>query len=118
MMDDCVSMFPEDERIYLKCECHSNDHLLAVDLQDWSNEERRPEDVKVIFQPSLNYRKPFWERLRAAFRYVLGKPDWHFDEMVVPATQLEEVEKLIRRARSAAKLRELSKGKWKGGRVV
>ena len=106
-----------DERIYLTCECHSNDHLLAVDLQDWSNEERHPEDTKVIFQPILNHRKPFWQRLIAAVRYVLGKPDWHFDEMIVPATELDELDKLIRRARSVAKLRELARNR-KGGRVV
>jgi hypothetical protein len=107
-------MSAQDERIYLKCECHYSGHLLAVDLQDWSFEERRPEDLKVIFQPALNYRKPFWKRAWVALRYVFGKPDWHFDEMIVPATEIHELDKLIRRARSAVKLRELAVEAKKG----
>lgn len=109
-----------EERLYFQCECHTPDHLVSFEIQDWSAsvDDRRPEDIKVIVHPLLNPNRSFCERVWTAVRYVFGKPSLHFDEIILPATELKELDKLIRRACSAAKLRELSKGKWKGGRVV
>lgn len=98
----------DEERLYFQCECHTPDHLVSFEIQDWSNDSRRPDDIKVIVQPLLNPNRSFFGRVWTAVRYVFGKPSWHFDEIILPATELKELDKLIRRACSAAKLRELS----------
>ena len=110
----------DEGRVYLQCECHLQDHLVSFELQDWANPDgvRRPDDVKLLIHPLLNPNPSFFKRVWLSVRYIFGKPAFHFDEIIIPATELEGLDRLVRRACSVAKLRTLANQKRKGGRVV
>jgi hypothetical protein len=109
----------EKECLYFTCECTQKDHMIEFEVEDWSdygydarkNPVRHPEDLKLTITPLLNPKRPLYKRVWIALRYIFGRPHryhWHFDTVQIPATELEPLEKMIRRTLAVAKLRQVN----------
>ena len=103
----------DDDRIYFTCECSQKDHIVVFEIEDWAvdTSPRSPEDIKLHIFPLLNPRRSFFVRLWVALRYVFNitpRYYWNFDSVIIPATELEPLEKMVRRALAAARVREVN----------
>lgn len=105
----------EKECLYFTCECKQKDHMIEFEVEDWSDyvdekyRVRHPEDLKLTITPLLNSKRPLYKRVWIALRYIFGlshRYAWNFDTVQIPATELEPLEKMIRRTVAVAKLRQ------------
>jgi len=107
---------PDDEiwldRIYFKCNCTLEDHLIefeVVDL-DAGMERRHWKSIQLEVSPILNFERSFFKRIWIALRYIVKKePRYarHFGSVSINAGEdLDKLEKMIRRVSAAARLRK------------
>lgn len=84
-----------DERVYIQCDCHSHEHILTVDLNDYSGEHGP--DHMLSFGVQLNSYLPWWKRVLEAAKFILRvKPDCgHWDCMIVSPKDALAIEGLI-----------------------
>jgi hypothetical protein len=102
------------DRAYFKCECTLHDHLVEfqiIDLDAGMN-NRHPKSIQLAVTPLLNFERSFFKRLWIALRYIVRKePRYsrHFDSVTVTVGEdLDKLEKMIRRVKAVAKLREVN----------
>lgn len=102
------------DRVYFKCECTLNDHLVEfqiIDL-DAGMDRRHPSSIQLCVSPILNFEYSFFKRLWIALRYIVKKePRYsrHFDSVTVTAGEdLDKLEKMIRRVSAVSRLRKLT----------
>jgi len=107
---------PDDEiwldRIYFKCNCTLEDHLIefeVVDL-DAGMERRHWKSIQLEVSPILNFERSFFKRIWIALRYIVKKePRYarHFGSVSINAGEdLDKLEKMIRRVSASARLRK------------
>jgi len=88
--------------------------LVEFEVEDWADgmaEDyiRRPDDLKLSVTPLLNPKRALFRRIWIAIRYIFGRPHryhWNFDTVLIPVSELEPLEKMIRRVRAVAKIRK------------
>lgn len=106
--------YEDNECLYFQCECTQKDHMVEFEIEDWADGlskdvPRRPDDIKLSVTPLLNPKRALFRRIWIAIRYIFGRPHryhWNFDTVLISATDLEPLEKMIRRARAVAKIRK------------
>ena len=107
---------PDDEiwldRIYFKCNCTLEDHLIefeVIDL-DAGMDRRHWQSIQLEVSPILNFERSFFKRIWIALRYIVKKePRYarHFGSVSINAgPDLDKLEKMIRRVSAASKLRK------------
>jgi hypothetical protein len=83
-----------DNGLFLRCTCHSLDHLIHVESAD----EPGSPDV-VSMSVSLNHYKPWYRRLLAAVKYVfkIGSEsgDSHYDCTILDVDQAKTLRDLL-----------------------
>jgi hypothetical protein len=72
-----------DGEIFIRCDCHSPDHLLVIDQWHWDTFKPRHSELNLSYR--LDGYLPWWRRLWAAARYVAtGTVHRHWwSEMIV-----------------------------------
>ncbi len=85
----------EDQRVYIQCDCYSHEHLLVVELGDFSSEDRP--DHMLSFGIQMNHYLPWWKRVWVAIRYIAGAESifGHWDSVIVPERKAAELKRLI-----------------------
>jgi len=109
---------PDDEvfqeRVYFKCNCTLNDHLIEFEIIDLDAgmDRRHWQSIQLEVSPILNFEHSFFKRIWIALRYIVKKePRYarHFGAVTINAGEdLDKLEKMIRRVTAVAKLRKLS----------
>jgi hypothetical protein len=107
------------ERAYFKCECTLNDHLVEFQIidMDAGMNNRHPKSIQLAVAPILNFEPSFFKRLWISLRYLVRKePRYsrHFDSVTVTVGEdLDKLEKMIRRVKAVAKLRQVNMNRKK-----
>lgn len=75
-----------DASLFIRCDCHSPEHMLIFDVWHWDTEEPKCSQLSVHYglDPCLS----FWKRVRYAVQYVVtGKTGkwWWADTIITNA---------------------------------
>lgn len=111
-----------DEKIYLECSCSAGDHLVSIQLVDYSKPGEDPlvqlSDVDLYLHMQLRSPWGFWRRVKAALIYVFkGTPcnygNWN--ETIVSPEQARRMKEIIEKYLArVAQLEEASRSRREG----
>lgn len=82
----------KDRHEFFDCDCVHPDHLMRVDIFQWSDQPVRKGDVELSFTLQLSHYLPFHKRVWAAIRYIFKvvHHDWYTSTIV----KFEDIERL------------------------
>ena len=66
----------KSETVYIGCECHATEHIIRVSYYDWHGKDE-PE-LYFMLQSDKGHLN-FWERLKMAANFIIGRSniEWH-----------------------------------------
>lgn len=73
----------------LRCAC-SDHHFLLFEYSDYSEKDNPPDEDFQFVYLSSNFTPPFWSRIKAAFKMILGSQYSH-EEIVLNKDSLNEL---------------------------
>ena len=85
-----VLVLVKDIHEIFKCECHSNEHMICVDVHFWENQ---PPDF--CMSVSADNHLPWYRRIWSAIRYIFGEPKLSWHDVILTPDNIVKLETAI-----------------------
>ncbi len=85
-------MLNQIEKVEISCQCKGPNHVCRLILDKFKSESWPPElEIQVYLHSDMN----FWNKLKACFKFLLQGQNLHWDEILVPSEQAQELYVLL-----------------------
>jgi hypothetical protein len=82
----------KSETIYIGCQCHAPEHLIRVSYYEWVGKDE-PE-LYFMLQSDKGHLN-FWERLKMAAKFLIGRADVEWHDVIPDHNDIVELKRVL-----------------------